>query len=324
MLIHTKYLVFVTVFDTLKISLSQERCNSVSFLDDVPQFLTKVTHHGYNEIFNNEYCIGYLDNLQIIVTRDRVSINKGSICKYYLGSNFETLTRVETKKAIEKISDILHLPMDIGIVSRIDIAQNLSMQYKETLYYPYLGDAQYYKRLEQDNGLYYSNSKRLLAFYGKVREQKNKRKIVPNEYQNKNILRYELRFTKRLPSQFNRPEITANLLYDKEFYNELNQRWYSEYASIHKINSNISSMKPASSAKNFVEQFALIGILASGQINVLNKVKEQQEMGLLTKKQAYDIRCKIKQLSKHNTGADNDSLISELDNKIQEAFENNK
>ena len=41
-----------------------------------------------------------------------------------LESNFKTLGHAETKKAIEQLSDTLHLPIEKAIVTRLDIAQN--------------------------------------------------------------------------------------------------------------------------------------------------------------------------------------------------------
>jgi len=196
------------------------------------------------------------------------------------------------------------------------------MKYDESLYYPNLGEAQYYNRLEQNNGLYYSNGKRLLTFYGKVYEQKQKRQPIPEIYQNRNVLRYELRFTKQLRKQFNRPEITAGLLYDEGFYRELLKRWKNEYSAIQKINSKITSMKPTGSTKELIEHMALFQVLQVGQPNLLSLIKEWQQKGLISKKQACDHRAKIKQLSSIPIEEKGNDLINELDKKIKEAARN--
>lgn len=236
-----------------------------------------------------------------------------------MGDNFKTLTKGDTKRAIQKISDCLHLPFDRANVTRIDFAKNLIMQFDEKVYYPYLGQAQYYSRLEQNNGLYYNNHLRQLVFYGKEYEQKLKGQTVPELYKNRNSLRYEMRFRKQLRQQLKQPEITAGLLSDEVFYSGLVTRWRDEYLAINKINSKLMSMKPTGSKKELAENLALFTILEMGQPKVLNQVKEWQERGEISKKQAYDLRTFIKDLSSTPIDERGNDLINELNKKIKEA-----
>ncbi|MGE0018019.1 MAG: phage/plasmid replication protein, partial [Draconibacterium sp.] len=218
------------MFDNTDFNYNNTATPGINFLESIPQHLTKVTSNGITDF--GEYVNGYLDSLKVKVTENRVIVKDSSICKYYLGDNFKTLSKGDYKRAIEKISDSLHLPFHLAHVTRIDFAQNFIMQHESNLYYPYLGESQYYKRLEQNNGLYYNNKKRQLLFYGKVQEQKDKRQSIPELYQNRNVLRFELRFLHRLTNQFNQPEITAGLLYDENFYRDLVKRWKNEYFNI--------------------------------------------------------------------------------------------
>ncbi len=305
------------MYDNLDLTVTKDQSQGTDFLQTIPQFLTKVPNQGVNQY--GKYVTGYLDNLKISISESRVKIYNSSICKYYLGDNFKTLTKGDTKRAIEKISDCLHLPFHLANVTRIDFAKNLIMQFDEKVYYPYLGEAQYYNRLEQNNGLYYNNQLRQLVFYGKEYEQRLKRQPVPELYKNRNVLRYEMRFKKQLRQQFNRPEITAGLLYDETFYSGLVTRWKDEYLSIQKINSKLTSMKPTGSKKELAENLALYTILELGQPQVLNKVKEWQESGEISKKQAYDLRTFIKQLSKTPVNEKGNDLMNELDRKVKEA-----
>jgi hypothetical protein len=216
----------------------------------------------------------------------------------------------------------LHLPFEKANVTRIDFAQNFIMKNDGKIYYPYLGEAQYYSRLEQNNGLYYNNQKRQLLFYGKVKEQKEKQQPIPELYKNRNTLRYEFRFRKRLKEQLNRPEIIAGLLYDEDFYRQLVKRWKNEYLGIQKINSKLIKMKPTGSKKEFTENLALFCILELGQPQLLSKVKEWQEIGEISKKQAYDLRSCIKNIAKKPIDEKGNDLINELTRKITEAARN--
>lgn len=307
---------FVTMYDNLDLTVSRDLIKEPNFLQTIPQFLTNVSSQGVNQY--GEFISGYLDSLKVSITDSRVKISECSLCKYYLGDNLKTLTKGDTKRAIQKISDSLHLPFDRANITRIDFAKNMIMKYDEKVYYPYLGEAQYYNRLEQNNGLYYTNKLRLLVFYGKEYEQKLKGQPVPELYKNRNVLRYEMRFKDRLREQLKRPEITASLLYDEVFYSGLVNRWKDEYFSIQKINSKLISMKPTGSKKELAENLALFTILEMGQPQVLNKVKEWQERGDINKKQAYDLRTFIKELSKTPIDEKGNDLINELNRKIKE------
>mgnify|MGYP004701058573 CR=1 FL=1 len=305
------------MYDNLDFSVTRENCPDIVFLKTVPQYLTTISNHGVNQF--GEYLVGYLENLKVTISENKVKIADSSLCKYYLGDNFKTLSRGDTKKAIEKISDNLHLPFQSANITRIDFAKNLIMQHDEKVYYPYLGEAQYYNRLEQNNGLYYNNQLRQMVFYGKEYEQKIKKQPIPELYKDRNVLRFEMRFKKQLRRQFNRPEITAELLYDEAFYSGLVGQWKSEYLSIQKINSKISNMKPTGSKKELAENLALFSILELGQPQILSKIKEWQERGQISKKQAYDLRSFIRQLSGTPINEDGNELINELNRKVKEA-----
>ena len=305
------------MYDNINFILNNNQCSGVNFLQETPQFLTYVSHQGVNNY--GEYVIGYLDSLKVSISDNSVKIYNSSICKYFLGDNFKTLSKGDTKKAVEKISDCLHLPFHLANITRIDFAQNLILQYPEKIYYPYLGEAQYYNRLEQNNGLYYNNHLRQLVFYGKEYEQKVKRQPIPELYRNKNVLRFELRYKKRLRQQFKRPAITASLLYDEVFYRDLVTRWKNEYLAIQKIKSKLINMQPTSSTRVLIENMALFQILEIGQLNILSIIKEWQGKGLITKKQANDHRNKIKLLSKRTVDEKENDLINELNQKIKEA-----
>lgn len=305
------------MYDNLDFTVTRELSPGTDFLQTVPKYLTTISNHGVNQF--GEYVTGYLDTLNVSVSESRVKIYDCSLCKYYLGDNFKTLSRGDTKRAIDKISDSLHLPFQLANVTRIDFAKNLIMQHDEKVYYPYLGEAQYYNRLEQNNGLYYNNQLRQLVFYGKEYEQKIKKQPIPELYKGRNVLRFEMRFRKQLRKQFNRPEITVGLLYDEDFYSDLVNRWKSEYLAIQKINSKIIHMKPTGSTKELIENMAILQLLELGQPKVLSMVKEWQNMGLITKKQAIDHREKIKLLSNIPIEGKGNDLIDELNRKVKEA-----
>ncbi len=304
------------MYDNLEMVLTKDNSPGTDFLKTIPKYIT-VVNQGISQA--GEYITGYYDSIKVNISENRVKLTDFSLCKYWLGDNFKTLTKGDTGQAIEQISNNLHLPLDLAIITRIDFANNLIMQYPEKVYYPYLGEAQYYNRLEQPNGLYYNNQLRQLVFYGKEYEQRIKRQPIPELYKNRNVLRYETRFKRQLKQQFKRSEITARLLTDQGFYNGLVNRWKNEYLAIQKINSKLINMKPTGSKKELIENLALYTVLELGQTQVLSRVKEWQESGDISKKQAYDLRSCIKQLTKTPIDKKGNDLINELDKKVKEA-----
>lgn len=305
------------MYDNIEMILQKDNCPGIDFLKTIPHYLTSVTSKG--ESLAGEYISGYIDNVKVNISAKRVKLSDFSLCKYWLGDNFKTLTKGDTKQAIEQISSILHLPLSLAMITGIDFAANFIMQYPEKIYYPYLGQAQYYSRLEQPNGLYYSNRLRQLVFYSKEYEQRIKRQPIPELYKNRNVLRYEMRLRRRLSHQLKRPEITAGMLSDEVLYTDLLSKWKNEYLAIQKINSKLINMKPTGSKKELAENLARYSIIELGQPQVLNKVKEWQKRGEISKKQAYDLRTFIIQLSKIPTDEKGNDLINELDRKVKEA-----
>ena len=71
-----------------------------------------------------------------------------------------------------------------------------------------------------------------------------------------------------------------------------------------------------------IENLALYTVLELGQPQVLGKIKEWQEIGKISKKQAYDLRAATKQLGNNSIAENKNDLIIELDRKIKEAARN--
>jgi hypothetical protein len=102
--------------------------------------------------------------------------------------------------------------------------------------------------------LYYNNHQRQIIFYDKIKEATAKGVAIPDVWDNcSNLLRYEMRVTKRLNEQLN-ADTTAAILFDEAFYYSIVQRWYSEFKSIQKIKNtsfmvdNITTPKEAQTA----------------------------------------------------------------------------
>ncbi len=307
------------MYDNFDLILSEDKVSNISFLDYVPQFLERISVHYFND---GQKCsiTGYNKDLKIIVNENSVKIKDSSICKWYLNDNIQTMFRGDIQRAVEKLSDILHLPMSESNVTRLDLAFNFLVEYDASLYYDGLGVLNHFNRSPLGSGLYYSGANGKLVFYDKLKEAKAKGMVIPNLYDGMNLLRYERRFEKRICKQFNCVELKASTLYDNQFYTDIIDRWVNDYQSINKIKNvkklDYTMVKSKSELYCQALLFYIDG--RGGLIAVLDEVKQAYKAGALTKKQAQDLRDKYKEVSNHKLFVDDNKLIQELDNKIKQ------
>jgi hypothetical protein len=277
-----------------------------------------------NECINDDGQVsihGNLNNYKVKLSGKGVSL-KGSLAKYYLPDNFHTLTRSDTARAIEKLSDEINLPIHLAKVSRIDFAQNLIMNYEPQAYYSFLGECQYYKRQKWENSLYYKNENRTKLFYNKIKEGKSKGLKLPDVWNGQNVLRYEMRFTKRIKKQFNQLEINASNLSDEKFYMKIFDKWMDEYTAINKINNLKFDLSKMKSPKDYLNNLLLRQILIDGQDKIMQEIEDLRHLKTFEKPEYYSrLKKQIKQLCKSQLTASSE-LIFELDKKIK-ATKNN-
>ncbi len=299
------------MYDTINIWLNRELANG----QDVIKHLSNVTEHQRAGQVNVS---GYCDNYKVSLSEAGISL-KGSLAKFFLNDNFQTLTRSDSEAAIEALSDRLHLPVERGKVTRIDFAKNFLMRFEPKVYYSYLGESQHYKRLPQDASLYYSNGLRQKLFYNKVAETKARGLTLPDVMQGQNVLRYELRFKSRLTKQF-QAEVKASHLSDEKFYMNLFDRWLAEYKSIDKIHSLKLNLADMNSPKDFIKQLQIFAIQSIGQDKILAEIETLKQKKAFDKPEYYSrLKKEIKQLSKAPGLTDASDMVAELDKKINNA-----
>jgi len=260
---------------------------------------------------------GYLKNYKVNISEHGISL-KGSLPKYYISDNFQTLTRSDSKRAIEMMSDELSLPIHQAKVSRIDISQNLLMNHNPKAYYSYLGDCRYYNRLTQPKSLYYSNGLRQKLFYDKIVEGKSKGLLVPKIWANQNVLRYEMRFTRRLPKQFNLKEVTASHLFREAFYILLVDKWQEEYEAINKLNSINFNLSNMNSPKDFWKQINLMAIKMIGQEKIMQEIENLRHQNAFKQAEYYSrVKREVRNLCRTPKMTVSSDLIDELNKKVR-------
>lgn len=310
------------MYDTINMRLYADECNGADFLKSLPQRLTSAQVNA-NTDTGELWLDGRLGNLRVLASRYVMQVRDGSLCKWYLGDNYQTLGKADTRQAIEKLSDTLGLPLERAFVTRLDVAANMIMTQPPAVYLGHLGELRYTHRLAEPTGLYYTQKSKAcrLAFYDKVRESKDKGDAVPELYLGRNVLRYEQRYAKRLAQRLNRQEMRAAALYDDALHRELVKRWHDSYKQIHKIHESTINFAMVKTKKDFYKLGTLSLIERAGGTNeMLAQIAEARKTGQIDSKQAYDLRaavrdaCKVDGLLVRECDA-----VRELDAKIGEA-----
>jgi hypothetical protein len=196
---------------------------------------------------------GKAGNYSVNIYQNGISL-KGSLAKNYFGDNLHTLTRRDTRQAIEQLSDNLHLNLSAARVTRLDVSTVIPTKRQPADYYTFLGQKPYFERLQPTkNTLYYNNHQRQIIFYDKTKEAHSAGVAIPEIFTNNNLFRYELRYTKRLNKQL-KTDLTAATLTDKAFYRSVIQNWYNEFKTIQKLKNqrfmidSITTLKEAKTA----------------------------------------------------------------------------
>ena len=268
---------------------------------------------------------GTMNGLSIGVLGGGVFV-EGSLPKYHYGSNIYPLDREGTKECIEMISDTLGINMSGADVVNIEFGTTFMMQYKVSAYLAKLGEM---SRLQRYNfnadTLYYKGSgkvqPRVYTFYDKLADCKAKKLAYPSDFEDKNLLRYEMRLKGRLAYQLGVPEVKASTLYDRQFYRELVRRYQDSYFSISKINElNPNAMKEIKNVSDAFNIFVarLLSQTEQPQRQIDTFINEIKAAGVFEDKKYYTrLKDKLNEIVTKDNITISNELIKELDDAIK-------
>lgn len=260
------------MFDTVNFWMDRVNISGGKPFEILPCLSEVVEHQNENLDYS---CSGKSKNYSVFVCENGISLN-GSLAKNHFGDNIHTLTRKDAQLAIEELSDCLHLDINAAKVTRLDISTVLYTKHKPSEYYAYLGQKAYFERLQSTpDTLYYNNHQRQIVFYDKAKEAKEKGVQIPEILQMANLLRYELRYTKRINKQLNN-DVTAGKLYVRPFYDSLIENWYKELKDIQKLKKQsvmMDNITTVNDAETALFAFALHQLGQSAIDEFLNDLK---------------------------------------------------
>lgn len=266
---------------------------------------------------------GRLGNLMVTLSPNILRV-ENSVCKYYLGNNLESLGREQVREAVEMLSDTLHVPMKQANVWRLDFGRCFAMAHPVNVYLSHLGECgRKSVRLVQPHSVYYQWNAKALLFYDKMEEQKKHKGAIPEDWKGKNVLRYEMRYTRNLGKQLKWGRVTGASLSDPDFYEMLCRRWLEAYKNIPHVND----MKPNFQDMQItgVRDLNTIALLSfieqqGGELATLAHFEELKKRGEISRRAAFEIRSRIKDVCRRGCKAmKKEDVLSELDEKMKEA-----
>lgn len=264
---------------------------------------------------------GYLNNLRVSVYESGLYI-VGSLAKYYNGGNVYTLNRKDTERAVEKLSSELGVDISSAKVTYLEFGDAFVMQYPVQEYLKRLSSMPRMARNQQEYSLYFQcrgmEQPKSAVFYDKRLELLKKKEPLPDGFKSLNLLRYEIRFKNRLPQQIGWPEVTASTLSNREFYRKMLNHYQQIYFSI----SKRKTLKPSAlrDIRNPKDAFdCLVGMLISqaDPKQIDDFIGDLSTGTNLDRVQLYRLGKMVERVSTKGKLMEQDTLISELDNHIQ-------
>lgn len=315
------------MYDNIGLYLDSKDVNNINLYKEVLENSNNITieKHGAN---GNDTPFAYISitgsnnqKLSFKIEPYRISMlgKNSSVCKYFLGNNFDTLTLLQFNQAIDEISDRLGICLNNARVCRIDLATNFLMEYAPSTYHECLKHLSRHKRGFINGNLYFKTNRIELNFYDKKKEYREKGIKIPTQYLDvENILRYEIRFKKNVAKTFGRA-IRVKDLRSEMFLQEAFCKWQDYYWNITKQNPVIfESQNSTFSTKDFKDYYLTKGVEASGGIEYAYKmIDESKKANNLTKQKAYYLKQVLNNAYENPNNTSNYDFTGELDLKMK-------
>ncbi len=306
--------------DTLKFSLWDFERDLIA---EISPNLERVTQHTAT---NGEYYIygsvpQILDDfnnenmLQVQVYKNRLILTKGSLTKWYVSNNIQTLSKQQIFDALNGLQEKIGVSIQDAKITRLDIGVTLKVEEIPQLYFENMGNMRVTNKQQYSNtSILYKQIKQEFAFYDKLAEYRDKRKEIPPQVADYNLLRYEHRY-KNIKAILGR-ELTIKDLYNDEIITLLFDKWQQGFEAISKTNNIIFDVM-----NNNID-FELLGTLAildkvGGESEFYRLLKLKQKAGHIDRHRAHRWREKAKKAIEEYRGIEGSNpIMKELAEKI--------
>ena len=264
---------------------------------------------------------GTLQGMRVGIYPTAIRID-GSLPKFlYAGGNVIPLHRHTPEQAVKKLSDALQINLDDARVSALEFGANFLIRHKPAEYLKRMGELPRRQRYTFNvDTLYYRHRGKeqpdTFCLYDKISDAKAKGMPIPQGFEDKNILRVELRLNGSLAKQMGVAEVKASTLYDRQFYAKIRNRFINTYFSISKLNKlNTHFMESIKTPKDAVDGFLGLMLAKAGGMQEIDNYLEELKANQVFSERINYKRTKdalLKAASKAKLSS-KDELVAELD-----------
>ena len=209
-------------------------------------------------------------------------------------------------------------------VTSMEFGRAFVMRHPVENYLSKLGDTPKLLRYHFDVGtLYYKpqspRQHKVLAFYDKKADARVKGMVLPDGFDNANLLKYEMRFNGRLPQQMNVPEVTASTLSESVFYRLMVRKYQENYFAISKLNQvKTDIMSEIKTVSDAFDVLVARLINQSDQTQIATFMEELKEAKVFDDRKSYTrLKKKIQDVATKAGVTVSDGLVKELDDEIK-------
>lgn len=281
-------------FLPINYQLSEYMNNTTNYNDDSGQLIYAKSKIGNLTLFQSEKGLSVRNSL--------FNFSPSEHDCPYLGDDL--------RQTIEELNDVLGVNLYKAKITRFDFCFDIVTRYSPNVYFKFFGEKIRYKISDFEDGKYYKTSQRELVFYNKSKQLKIK---------HKNILRYEIRFAKRIRQQLKLEELTAEDLCDSDFIKQIELIALNEYLSIKKYsNSMLFNLNDKLCSKKIDTLIFQAGVKSIGVERIIEAINISHLAGLCNSTQKHRYKKKLHKINNLSMDKTKKNLIIEIDNKLIE------
>ena len=276
-----------------------------------------ITHSFESHEYGNVCKKGRHKNFQVAINMNTVCVN-GSLPKFYSGSNIENITFDEVTEALKQLAFELGIPVLRGDIARLDIAQCIPLENDLRYYFKDLLDTPDYERDRSTNGVRYTKSNLVLAFYNKNDD------VIMNpdaflKYRDQHLMRIELRIMDRVRRTLmkNSKKLMAVQLFSSTFQNKLTEYWWKHYTAILKrrVILEHGDMKGWKDSKQYLMATALHQLTMTSWFDLVEIFASENNWESKVKS---DVKASSRKVWENNKITTPNQYIRELEEKIEQ------
>lgn len=247
---------------------------------------------------------------------------EGSIPKLLNGHNICPVTRIDTQNAISELEEVLNIPWSQALIARYDLQGVIVLDRPVSSYLDTFGERKGFKRFPVYSSLYYQKPRRGKdkgRIYDKILEMQETRQAIPDMFKGRNIMKAEFSHHLSFSTNNTRNLIEVSEALSPSGYNQLASQFITDYNSIEKMKSPISTIPVKYGQKVLSDFIKAQGVHCLGLDTYLRAIRQAQTMKMIDRKEANRMRSAVRKMARNELVTVEDELLREIDNKIHRA-----